>query len=98
MMHSQTLSEALVSGGNRQQKTPSGWDGVQERVKGVEPGLKLVNSERNGGTPDAGGANAALDAPQLAQESAELRAVIAAWPALAQPFRAAIMAIVTQAR
>ena len=27
----------LVTGGNRQQKTPSGEDGVNERVKGVEP-------------------------------------------------------------
>ena len=27
----------LVAGGNRQQKTPSGWDGAKERVKGVEP-------------------------------------------------------------
>jgi hypothetical protein len=31
------FSETLVSGGDRQQKTPSGKDGVYERVKGVEP-------------------------------------------------------------
>ena len=30
-------SLTLVTGGNRQQKTPSGGDGAKERVKGVEP-------------------------------------------------------------
>ena len=30
-------SLTLVSGGNRQQKTPSGGTGRKERVKGVEP-------------------------------------------------------------
>ena len=35
--NSRASTLTVVSGGNRQQKTPSGWDGEKERVKGVEP-------------------------------------------------------------
>src|SRR5688500_16671782 len=80
--------------GNWQQKNPSGRDGQNERVKGVEPDRKLQNSiekQRNSG---AGGVKAALPLCPPITADVDLQAVIESWPKLSKAVRAALVAMV----
>jgi hypothetical protein len=76
-------------------RTPSGRDGEEERVMGLEPSLKsLVSSTKPLiSEPGAAEASVAVSPPMPADDA--LRQIVDAWPALPDAIKAGILAMVT---
>jgi hypothetical protein len=84
----------LVARNDRQQKTPSGRDGVNKRAKGVEPDTNLPVSTEKSQISDAGAPKASpLTSPPLVAD-ADLAALIATWSILPDAIKAGIVAMV----
>jgi hypothetical protein len=67
-------------------------------VKGVEPEENPHNSRKIPQVSAAGGVEASLPRSVPMPVDADLQSVVEAWPALAEPIRAAILALVGTAR
>jgi hypothetical protein len=67
-------------------------------VKGVEPDQKSVDSGEIGDVSAAGAAKASVAVSPPMPADADLSAICHAWPALPEPIKAAMLAIVNAAK
>jgi hypothetical protein len=88
------ISETLADYEDMQQKTPSAKNGVNKRVKGVEPSTKPNNSSGNIAISETGGVKAS-PLPSLPYPMDEdFLALALAWAKVPEPIRAGISAMV----
>ena len=92
------LSLTIATGGNRQQKNPSGEDGFEQRVKGVEPIGNPPISAGKQQISEGGWRESGTSPPSPVNSDPELRAVVEAWPTLPDALKAGIVAMVRAAK
>ena len=84
----------VVTGGNRQRKSPSGGDGDFKRVKGVEPDQNHTNPGETSAVSASDAAKASVAGSLPMPADVNLRVVVEAWPALPNAIKAGVLAIV----
>jgi len=89
--------DAVPAAACQQQKTPSGGDGVQERVKGLEPFENPAVSKVKAPFDQKSGAKAALPLSPPVPADPDLHLIISAWPTLPPVLRAGVLALVKSA-
>src|SRR5947207_1259518 len=82
----------------RQQKNPSGGDGFSKRVKGVESDPTPLDSTENEHTRGTGAAKASVAVCPPVTADPDLLVIVDAWPALPEPIRAGMLAMVKAAK